>query len=245
MKNILLSSNNKKPLNKIYNSFKNKNLIHKLEEIDLQTCEDFFYDFVFYDFSKNDKNFEIILDNNNKYKYLLCFFEVKKSGCDNFYNAPEEQILQVFKKNNLLEPQRILNKKNSLGFFYFNLYDFSDKSDILHRLYIEKEGVILPFDYYITYFCMKHINSLIVDIIRDPEKYYNNPIIEFNNFVNLSYLEVYKYSELAEFCNHNVIFENSNIEDIHYCGDGKKLKKLFLTNSSFNLAEGLISNQRG
>ena len=176
---------------------------------------------------------------------MICFFEAKKSGCENFYKAPEEQIIKVFKQNNINGPQRISNKKNSLGFFYFNLYDFSEKLDDLHKMYTEKDGLVLPYDYYVTYFCMKHINNLITDIIREPERYFNNSIIEFNNFVNLSYLEIYKYSELADFCNHKIVFENSNIEDIHYCGDGKKLKKLFLTNSSFNLAEGLINNQRG
>lgn len=63
-----------------------------------------------------------------------------------------------------------------------------------------------------------------------------------NNFVNLAYSENYKISEIADFCNSKILFQNEFQNNFYGCG--KKLQETFDTGRYFSLADALLYNQR-
>lgn len=229
---LVLADISSQPFKRIKRSLSEKNVICSVPQYEEE------YDYVV--FSNKIDNFQHYYE-NLKFKYFLYFHNLEGLSID---YLDEIEIYKLLKSKNIFVPQESYPAKNFLGFFCFNFFDSQQKNDLLYKLYNGAKDIRVEYDKYEEYFCTKHLIGLLVDIIREPDSILENPNLELNNYVNLAYIENYKLGQLAEFCSNKIEFISENTNNVNFYGNGEKLRKIFCVTKSFNLAEGILGNQR-
>lgn len=244
LKNILVQNVSQTFMKRIKKSLSTKNTIYEFKDVNFDNVSDDFFDFAFITTDHPDIFYDV-LKHSKKIKKFVCISSVEELGITKADNITEQQIfdLKIYSKQ-MQCAQEIYRKDNFLGFFYFKFYDSSKKDELINRMLRFEKNIEYLYDRTETIFHTKHLIDLIVEIIRETDRIYQNDLIKVNNFVNLSYTRNHKISEIADFCSSKVIFQRDNIENINFYGDGQKIKKIFTVNSFFDLAGGILSNQR-